>query len=94
MGATWPGGIDDGIDLLDLTTDGRRRILTSNRGACEGGALGDCYGYWFQPAWSPDGRLLLVRKTFWESGVALVVDPFQEVPQEIGQSLAAGAMAA
>jgi hypothetical protein len=83
----------EGIDLLDLTTNGRRRILTSNRGACEGGALGDCYAYWVA-AWSPDGRLLLIRKTFWESGVAVVVDPFQEVPQEIGQSLPAGAMAA
>lgn len=83
----------EGVDLLDLTTDGRRRILTSNRGACEGGALGDCYAYWVA-AWSPDGRLLLLRKTFWESGVAVVVDPFQEVPQELGQSLPAGAMAA
>jgi Tol biopolymer transport system component len=70
-------GNREGIDLLDLTTDGRRRILTGNRGACEGGALGDCYGYWVR-AWSPDGRLLLVQKTFWEGGVSLVVDPFQE----------------
>jgi hypothetical protein len=84
---------DDGIDLLDLETDGRRRILTSNRGACEGGALGDCYGYLW-PDWSPDGRLLLVRKVFWESGAAVIVDPFQEVPQEVRQSLPAGAMAA
>jgi hypothetical protein len=77
----WSHG--EGIDLLDLTTDGRRRILTSNRGACEGGALGDCYAYWVG-AWSPDGDLLLTRKTFWEGGVAVVVDPFLEVPQEIG----------
>jgi hypothetical protein len=82
-----------GIDLLDLTTDGRRRILTSNFGACESGALGECYAYWVA-AWSPDGRLLLVRKTFWESGVAVVVDPFQEVPQELGQPPPAGALAA
>jgi hypothetical protein len=81
-----------GIDLLDLTTDGRRRILSSNRGACEGGALGDCYGYWLE-AWSPDGRLLLVRKTFWESGIPLVVDPFQEVPQELGQGPAPSTLA-
>ena len=85
-------GNREGIDLLDLTTDGRRRILTSNRGACEGGALGDCYAYWVR-AWSPDGRLLLIRKTFWESGVALVVDPFQDVPQEIGQTLVGGDLA-
>ena len=82
----------EGIDLLDLTTDGRRRILTGNHGACEGGALGDCYAYWVA-AWSPDGRLLLVRKTFWEGGVTLVVDPFQEVPQEIGPSFPPGEMA-
>jgi hypothetical protein len=81
-----------GIDLLDLTTDGRRRILSSNRGACEGGALGDCYAYWVA-AWSPDGRLLLVRKTFWESGIPLVVDPFQEVPQELGQGPAPSTLA-
>ena len=85
-------GHGQGIDLLDLTTDGRRRILTSNRGACESGALGDCYAYWVA-AWSPDGRLLLVRKTFWEAGVALVVDPFQDVPQEIGQALVGGDLA-
>jgi len=84
---------DDGIDLLDLETDARRRILTSNFGACGRGAVGDCYGY-VSPDWSPDGRLLLVRKIFWESGAAVVVDPFQEVPQEIRQSLPAGAMAA
>ncbi len=85
-------GNREGIDLLDLTTDGRRRILTGNRGACEGGALGDCYGYWVR-AWSPDGRLLLVQKTFWEGGVSLVVDPFQEAPQEIGQVLVGGELA-
>ena len=85
-------GNREGIDLLDLTTDGRRRILTGNRGACEGGALGDCYGYWVR-AWSPDGRLLLVQKTFWEGGVSLVVDPFQDVPQEIGQVLVGGDLA-
>ena len=82
---------DDGIDLLDLETDARRRILTSN--FCGRGAVGDCYGY-VSPDWSPDGRLLLVRKTFWESGAAIIVDPFQEVPQEIGQSLPAGKTAA
>jgi hypothetical protein len=85
-------GNREGIDLLDLTTDGRRRILTGNRGACEGGALGDCYAYWVR-AWSPDGRLLLVQKTFWEGGVSLVVDPFQEAPQEIGQVLVGGELA-
>jgi len=79
----------DGIDLLDFTTDGRRRILTSNLAACEGGALGDCYAYWVG-AWSPDGDLLLTRKTFWEGGVAVVVDPFREVPQEIGPSFPLG----
>jgi hypothetical protein len=79
----------DGIDLLDLTTDARRRILTNNLAACEGGALGDCYAYWVG-AWSPDGDLLLTRKTFWEGGVAVVVDPFREVPQEIGPSFPPG----
>ena len=79
----------EGIDLLDLTTDGRRRILSSNRGACEGGALGDCYAYWVT-AWSPDGRLLLVRKTFWESGAAVVIDPFQEEPKELPGAVLGG----
>ena len=82
----------EGIDLLDLTTGGRRRILTGNHGACEGGALGDCYAYWLS-AWAPDGRLLLVRKTFWEGGVALVVDPFQDAPRELGQAPVAGNLA-
>ena len=79
----------EGIDLLDLTTDGRRRILTSNRGACEGGAVGQCHGYG-APSWSPDGRLLLVRKTFWEGGAAVVVDPFQEEPKELRGAVLGG----
>jgi len=80
---------DEGIDLLDLTTNARRRILTSNLGACEGGAVGRCYAY-RNPSWSPDGRLLLVRKTFWEGGAAVVVDPFQEEPKELRGAVLGG----
>jgi hypothetical protein len=74
----------DGVDLLDLTTDSRRRILT--RKACGRYPASECYGY-HTPTWSPDGRLLLVQKAFWEGAAAVVVDPFQESPQELPASL-------
>jgi hypothetical protein len=84
----WSHG--DGIDLVDLETDARRRILTDNRAGCEGGGLiSECYSYG-APAWSPDGRLLLVRKTFWEGGAAVVVDPFQEEPKELRGAVIGG----
>jgi hypothetical protein len=79
----------DGIDLLDLTSSARRRILTNNLEACESGAVGECHSY-IAPAWSPDGRLLLVRKTFWEGGAAVVVDPFQEDPKELRSQVIGG----
>jgi hypothetical protein len=82
-------GYRDAIDVLDLTTDARRRILTGNRAGCEGGAIAECYSY-SAPAWSPDGRLLLIRKTFWEGGAAVVVDPFEEEPKELRAEVIGG----
>jgi len=76
----------DGVDLIDLSTGGERRILTSNYGACGTRPPSECYGY-ADPVWSPDGRLLLVQETFWEASAAVVVDPFQEAPQVAGQPL-------
>jgi len=69
----------DGIDVLDVVSGERRRIVTSNWPACEHGA-GGCFGYDF-PSWSPDGSLLLLMKRFWEGGVPVVLDPFAEPPQ-------------
>src|SRR3989304_2912209 len=73
----------DGIDLLDLAAGERQRLLTrGDRDACIGGDISECVGYGI-PQWSPDGRLLLVGKGFYEGAAAIVVDPFQEPPAEL-----------
>jgi len=75
----------DSIDLIDLTSNDRRRILTSNYGACGVRPPEECYGY-ETPTWSPDGRLLLVAKFVYEVIFGVVVDPFQPTPQVLGGS--------
>ena len=70
----------DGIDLLDLASGERARVATSSWEPC-GMGPGDCYGY-SSPAWSADGRLLLVRKGFWEGAIAVVLHPFADPPVE------------
>ncbi len=70
-----------GIDLLDLASGERSRAATSSWDPCGVGAVADCYGY-SSPSWSADGRLLLVRKGFWEGAIAVVLDPFADPPVE------------
>ena len=84
---------DYGIDLFDLATNAQRNILSGDRAGCERGPISRCYSYSL-PAWSPDGRLLLMTKTYWEGGAAMVVDPFQEEPQEMGEPFSADMSAA
>lgn len=76
----------NGIDLIDLLTGESRSILTAgNIDACLGGDISECVGYG-TPQWSPNGRLLLVTKGFYEGGTAIVVDPFEGPPAELVES--------
>jgi hypothetical protein len=83
------------IDLLEVAARERRRLLTSNLAGCENWPSSDCYGYngFGAPAWSPDGRLLLVTKgrpgTSGWGGI--LVDPFHEPAQELPAYIRRGA---
>jgi hypothetical protein len=62
-----------GIDMLDRATGTARHLLTNGEHDCMGFA--NCFSY-SRPRWSPDGSLLMVRKTFWEGGTTVIVSPF------------------
>jgi hypothetical protein len=70
-----------GISLLDLARRDSRPLVGADFSGCATGPAG-CGGY-IWPNWSPDGRLLLVMKVFYEGGTAVVVDPFREPPMEL-----------
>ena len=74
---------DRDLAMLDTRSDQTRRLLTAGDGqACSGGDLSECVSY-NAPDWSPDGRLLLVIKGFYEGASATVVDPFSDPPLEL-----------
>ncbi len=82
----------EGIDLIDLAAESQRRLLTNGRDCPPEESTDQCFGY--RPAlWSPDGRLLLVGKGFFEGGTLVVVDPFQDEAQDLveGQGPSGGA---
>ena len=64
-----------GIEMVDLYTGARRHLFDNGPVECDAGS---CFGH-SQPQWSPDGTLLAVRKTFWEGGTTVIVDPFASV---------------
>jgi hypothetical protein len=70
---------DDGIDLYDVAQKQRRRILTNDRSGCDFD-YSHCFGF-FAPRWSPDGRLLLVRRIFFEGGDSVITDPFDSTEE-------------
>lgn len=64
----------EGIDLVDLYTGARRHLLDNGPYECDAGS---CRSHSL-PQWSPDGKLLAVRRTFWEGGTTVILDPFAE----------------
>jgi len=77
----------DGLDLLDLTTNGRQNILPE---ACQS-RPGNCVFY-RNSTWSPDGRLLLVwTQGAFEGSELRIVDPFQQPAQITSMGFMAGA---
>jgi len=62
----------DGIDVFDVLTGEHLHLFDNGPAECDAGS---CFGHSL-PRWSPTGALLLVRKTFWEGGTSVVVDPF------------------
>ncbi|MCH8814730.1 MAG: hypothetical protein IH957_06475 [Chloroflexi bacterium] len=64
----------DGIDVFDVVTGEYTHLLDNGPTECDAGS---CFSH-SQPRWSPSGALLMVRKTFWEGGTSIVVDPFAD----------------
>ena len=70
----------DSLWLFNMQTQERTLLLQGNAPACEGGNAGKCVNY-ATSHWSPNGRLLLVQKGFYEGSHFVLVDPFAEQPQ-------------
>jgi hypothetical protein len=68
------------IWLFNMQTQERTLLLQGNAPACEGGNAGRCFAY-ATSQWSPDGRLLLVQKGFYEGAHFVLADPFADQPQ-------------
>lgn len=63
-----------GISLLN-TASGEMRQLLERSPPCTGTV--NCYAY-HRPAWSPDGALASIAKSFWEGGRDIIIDPFAD----------------
>jgi len=70
----------DSLWLFNMQTQERTLLLQGNAPACEGGNAGKCVNY-ATSQWSPNGRLLLVQKGFYEGAHFVLADPFAEQPQ-------------
>jgi hypothetical protein len=69
----------EGIDMLDTSTGATKHLFDNGPRDCIG--VSDCYMH-SRPQWSPDGTLLMVKKTFWEGATTLILDPFAD-PVEV-----------
>jgi hypothetical protein len=72
----------EGIDILDVASRERRRLLSNDFSGCnpqdrDHWDLSRCFGF-SGPQWSPDGGLLLARKGYYEGAHHVVVDPLAE----------------
>jgi hypothetical protein len=63
-----------GIDMVDLYTGVRRHLFDNGPVDCDAGS---CFAH-SVPQWSPDETQLAARKTFWEGGTTVVLDPFAD----------------
>lgn len=60
-----------GIEMLDRSSGRTKHLLDNGSSDC----TGSCFMH-SRPRWSQDGRLVMVRKTFYEGGTTVVVEPF------------------
>jgi hypothetical protein len=71
------------VVLADLATGEGRTLFESNHPECEEINIVSCFSYgWLH--WSPDGSLLAVVRSEWESGREFIVDPFAPFAQPVG----------
>jgi len=71
------------LRLRNLITGDDSVLLRGNRAACGAPGPGPCFAYDLAPLWSPDGKLLLVEKSYYEGSRPVVVDPFAMTPAEV-----------
>ncbi len=71
----------DSLRLLDMASGEDRLLLQGNGAACDLPAVGGCFVY-TTAQWSPNGKLLLVEKVYYEGGRPVIVDPFAAEPNE------------
>lgn len=69
----------EGIDLLDLSSGDRRRLVSSEDAGCYSPEidLQRCWGF-YRPTWSPDGMYLVARQVFFEGGEDVLINPSDE----------------
>lgn len=75
--------VDSGnLHLRDLDT-GDDRVILQGSATCEFAEPGPCVSYQMAPLWSPDGKTLLVEKSYYEGSRPVIVDPFSAPPTEL-----------
>jgi hypothetical protein len=75
----------EGVDLLDLSSGIRRRLLTNDVTGCDVPVDFQRCHWFINPRWSPDGRQLLVTHVVYESEGArdMVVEPFGPLAEPV-----------
>jgi hypothetical protein len=72
----------DSLRLMGLASGEDRLLLQGNGAGCDGHDIGGCFVY-TTARWSPDGRLLLVQKGYYEGSRPVIVEPFAAAPTEV-----------